>query len=502
MKTHRLRKFKIVPGAQYGTPKEVWGFRTAKMRGHPQDIAKSLFAANEDLFGLKKIRLGRPRIVESLGAQHIIYQQRVDGMRVYRAYVTAHVARDGSVYLVKNRAVPANYTLPEAPFSLSRQEAQHRALRSVSSHGKQLTVMDIEKIWFPRKKTLRPSYRVRVHRVKPRQDWIIYVDGATGKVLRRYDNLAARTAKARVFDPNPVIALGGADKLVEGQKFVPPPTKAYRSVTLRNLRANGYLDGQRVTTKPTRRRVRSSTGDFIFDSKHRAFEEVMAYYHIDRAIAYLEALGYRDLKAIFHTPLPVDANGTEEDNSFYSPHERSLTFGLGGVDDAEDAEIILHELGHAIQDAICPGFGQSQEAAAMGEGFGDYFSASFFADRKPERYRTSVGTWDAVRSHDNDPPCIRRVDEPLTYESFDHAADADEHVNGMIWSATLWNIRTAIGRDVADQIIIESHFQLDGFTTFARGARAIIDADRNVNNGRHAERLRQIFRQRGIGPVE
>jgi predicted metal-dependent phosphotriesterase family hydrolase len=82
------------------------------------------------------------------------------------------------------------------------------------------------------------------------------------------------------------------------------------------------------------------------------------------------------------------------------------------------------------------------------------------------------------------------------------AAGADEHVNGMIWSATLWKIRAAIGRDVDDQIIIESHIQLDGFTTFARGARAIINADRNVNNGRHAERLQQIFRQCGIGPVE
>jgi predicted metal-dependent phosphotriesterase family hydrolase len=55
---------------------------------------------------------------------------------------------------------------------------------------------------------------------------------------------------------------------------------------------------------------------------------------------------------------------------------------------------------------------------------------------------------------------------------------------------------------VADRIIIESHFQLDGFTSFAKGARAIIDADRNLFRGRHAAALRQIFRARGIGPVE
>jgi Zn-dependent metalloprotease len=248
--------------------------------------------------------------------------------------------------------------------------------------------------------------------------------------------------------------------------------------------------------------VRRSDGQFVFTSAQPAFEEVMAYFHIDRAIRYLESLGFRGERAIFRKPIAVDANGTQEDNSWYSPHDGSLTFGLGGVDDAEDAEIILHELGHAIQDAICPGFGQSAEAAAMGEGFGDYFAASFFAEKKTRRYRTSVGVWDGIQNDENDPPCVRRVDERLTYEVFDHDADADEHVNGQIWSATLWEIFTALGRKIADRIIFESHFQLDGFTTFARAARAIIDADRNLYGGRHVAQLRVIFRRKGIGPVE
>jgi hypothetical protein len=37
----------------------------------------------------------------------------------------------------------------------------------------------------------------------------------------------------------------------------------------------------------------------------------------------------------------------------------------GGVDDAEDADVILHEYGHAIQDNQVPGFGSSLEAGAM-----------------------------------------------------------------------------------------------------------------------------------------
>src|SRR5262249_61541378 len=112
----------------------------------------------------------------------------------------------------------------------------------------------------------------------------------------------------------------------------------------------------------------------------------------------------------------------------------------------------------------------------MGEGFGDYFAASFFAARKPARYRDTVMSWDGARL-DGDPPCVRRLDSALSYESFDHGARADEHDHGQIWSATLWGIWKAARRRVGDPIILDSHFQLDGCTNFARGARALLDAD-------------------------
>ena len=54
---------------------------------------------------------------------------------------------------------------------------------------------------------------------------------------------------------------------------------------------------------------------------------------------------------------------------------------------------------------------------------------------------------------------------------------------------------------MADRIITDSHFQLDGYTKIARGARAIIDADKNINGGRHVRKLRGVFEKRGIRPV-
>ena len=137
----------------------------------------------------------------------------------------------------------------------------------------------------------------------------------------------------------------------------------------------------------------------------------------------------------------------------------------------------------------------------MGEGFGDYLAGSFFERQKPERYRLTVIAWDGAY-YPGDPPCVRRLDSPHSFESFNHANGSHEHENGEIWSATLWDVRAALGRRCADEMIIDSHFQLDGFTSFARGARAILDADQNLNRGRHRKALLAVFRRRGIGPVE
>jgi hypothetical protein len=238
----------------------------------------------------------------------------------------------------------------------------------------------MELLWFPRADKLVPAWKVRLTREAPRQEWIVYLSAYNGAILNRYDNLAeAPVGRGLVFDPSPVTALGD-HALLLGRNRRPqrPPPVAYRQVVLRGLDGHGTLSGENVTTKLTRARVRRADLQFLLQSHERGFEEVMAYYHVDAALRYLEQLGYRGQLRIFSQPLEINANGTRDDNSWYSPIDRALTFGTGAIDDAEDAETILHELGHAIQDAICPDFGQSSEAAAMGEGFGDYFAASFF----------------------------------------------------------------------------------------------------------------------------
>ncbi|MBX3331758.1 MAG: M36 family metallopeptidase [Nitrospira sp.] len=500
------RGFKQVKGDHYGTPKEVWGFRTKATHSSPCAIARDFLLANADLFQITQDVGGLviQRMIRSLGATHVILKQMHKGHRIHRGYLSVHIDRSGRVFLAKNRAVPAHLLPDTFKSTLTREDAVRQARRYLPKKERLATQRETELVWFPRSVDLIPAWKVRLTREAPREEWLVYLNARTGAKLSQYNNLAeASTGRGLVFDPNPVTSLGDHQLLIAPNKRVrQPPPVAYREVALPGLDTSGTLSGEKVTTEGTRARVRSASGTFLLRSHQRGFEEVMVYYHIDAALRYLEALGYRGRRAIFRTPVRANATGTRDDNSWYSPVDRSLTFGTGAIDDAEDAETILHELGHAIQDAICPDFGQSAQAAAMGEGFGDYFAASFFESRKPASYRQTVMSWDGLLlglGARSDPPSLRRLDDIRSFKKFDEAGD--EHDNGTIWSAALWEIRKALGRKVADTLIIESHFQLDGFTTFARGARAIIDADKNLYGGKHHTVLVRIFRRRKVGPL-
>jgi hypothetical protein len=329
-----------------------------------------------------------------------------------------------------------------------------------------------------------------VDTTKPRCEWKMYLDAFTGEVLYRTNLLRTANGEGRVFNPNPVVSLN--DTSLESDSKVPPA--AYVDVVLRDLKPGGHLDGPFVSTKRTPNRVKRANRKFTFFRSDRAFKEVMVYFHIDAAQRYIQDLG---IDNVLNRPIEVHIDGRSDDNSEYSPTTKGLTFGIGGVDDAEDAEIILHEYGHAIQDDQVPGWGESPEAGAMGEGFGDYFAGSFFADAKPANLRPAIGSWDAVAYSDDNPPCLRRVDSTKKYPK-DIAHEV--HADGEIWSACLWELRRKLGRRANDRLVLAHHFLLKKDALFEDAAKAMLLADENLNGGKNKNDIRDVFVRRGILP--
>ena len=85
----------------------------------------------------------------------------------------------------------------------------------------------------------------------------------------------------------------------------------------------------------------------------------MAYYHIDRAQQYFRRLGLEPINAepqnLSPTRFPTTTPSTRRARDEMQP-------GTGGVDDGEDADVIVHEYGHAVQDAQPDAFGGSSRA--------------------------------------------------------------------------------------------------------------------------------------------
>ena len=267
------------------------------------------------------------------------------------------------------------------------------------------------------------------------------------------------TGTGRVFFPNPVASL--QDQTLTDQKDADYAAlqPAYRTVTLTNLDGSGYLRGDWATiTSETGNPAYSPDNTFIYDRHDDRFEQVMAYYWVTEAQKYIQSLGFGTTRRPINMESQnIRINQWGLDNSFSWDKKDVLRFGKGGVDDAEDAEVILHEYGHAMLDSQSTpfgAFGASLEAGAIHEGFGDYWAATVTAVIAPTPDPACIADWDSVSYTASAPHCLRRLDMNLHYPE---DLNGRVHHDGQIWSQALWEIRGQLGHATADTLILEAH---------------------------------------------
>jgi Zn-dependent metalloprotease len=226
----------------------------------------------------------------------------------------------------------------------------------------------------------------------------------------------------------------------------------------------------------------------------------MAYYWVTEAQKYMQSLGFgTQYGPINMESQDIRINQYGIDNSYSWDKHDVLRFGKGGVDDAEDAEVILHEYGHAIQDSQAGpgGFGFSAESGAIGEGFGDYFAVTVSNVIAPTPDPACVADWDSVSYTSGTPHCLRRVDTNLHYPE---DLNGRVHHDGLIWSRALWDIRNALGNIVADTIILDAQFGFDPATTMPAAAQVTVDTAQQLYGSTEAAAVMAAFQARGILP--
>ena len=231
------------------------------------------------------------------------------------------------------------------------------------------------------------------------------------------------TGTGSVFVSNPVEDLNDQSLTDQKDSDAAVPAAAYHTVTLTDLDGSGYLRGRWAEiVSETGSPAYSPTNSFVYTRSQDEFEQVMAYYWITESQKYIQSLGFGTgrLRPVNMEPQRLRINQWGLDNSFATTHKDEIRLGKGGVDDAEDGQVITHEYGHAIHFSQNFSFA-SLEAGAISEGFGDYWSVT-----TTEVVRQKLGLpalsdpacvadWDST-SYDPTPPhCLRRVDSDLHY---------------------------------------------------------------------------------------
>jgi zinc metalloprotease ZmpB len=310
------------------------------------------------------------------------------------------------------------------------------------------------------------------------------------------------TAPAQVFAPNPVADLG--IQTLTDQKdadyFSADPTlaRAYHRVTLTDLDRSGTLTGSYAKVISETGKAAANTGNgFIYTRDQDQFEQTMAYHWVTQAQRYIQSLGFGStLPKVNERQQLLRINQFGGDNSFYreGTGKLTITLGKGGVDDAEDAEVIVHEYGHSVQDNQVPGFGSSPDAGAIGEGFGDYLAVTVSAHEAPTADEPCVADWDSVSYTSTTPHCLRRVDRSKDYRE---DLVGEVHADGEIWSRALWDIHNALGAKLADTIIIRAQFDFTPGISMPAAARKTIDTA-GLYSTSAQKAVRAAFAARGL----
>jgi hypothetical protein len=523
--------------------------------GHATDpaaVAMDFVATHHDVFQLdadaaREFVVARVDGDRAGDVRHVTLQREYNGIPVFQGAISVHMDPGNGVFRVLGDdsyhiAAPSNRTMldpAEAVVAAGRALGVTLVPSLVESTGQRqvfdasaaLDPIDVDqKIVHVAEGDDRFAYQVTVSWLddsRQQQYQLVLIDAADGSLLANYS--LVDTFKGRVFNRSPganpttdarVVMSFDGDPTASPAGWVGTARKTAgnNAVTATDLNGNNKVDRKEIQPAAND----SGSFDFPFSpaqspSASRAAAVTTAFFLVndfhDRtyALGFTESAGNFQAKnfgrgGLQNDPVNTDVQdgaGTNNANFATPPDGRSprmqmflFTVTGGDVEDGGfDATVIYHEYAHGLSNRLVGGGTttclRGLQSGGMGEGWGDFMSATFLNDPVVGAYVTG----DAVRGI----RAFSMARSPLTYGDIRSGRLAEVHDVGELWAAALWDLRKRVGAATVEQLVVSGMKLTPCNPTMLNARDAILQADATINHGANECAIWAAFAGREMG---
>lgn len=219
------------------------------------------------------------------------------------------------------------------------------------------------------------------------------------------------------------------------------------------------------------------------------YEFLNVFFHLQNVAEYWKKLGFAYLADTVNID-PHALSGADESAFDRLSNPPNIEFGNGGVDDAEDADAIVHEYTHAAMHSIHEDAYIGTERQSVEEGICDFSAAVYSLLFSPNHYG-EVFNWDGH----NEFWSGRNLNNNRKYPK---DKTGQTHIDGQIFGAALWDLGRTIGFDSTLALLFESIPLMQANISMKQAAKNLLLIDSLNHQGKYQWAISRALALHGL----
>lgn len=431
---------------------------------------------------------------QSQVGKHFTYYQTYRGFPIHNSFIKLNVANNGSVLsLIFQGYNTAAWLLDSQSAKVALWEKEYQGTTFLN---KEVCIDVLNN---------QPEMVLKLTYFDPRplvcETWLINESGPYSKE-NNVTYFKDTTIKVRVFSPDPLTTAKSYYRApfldyndsnyteIDAQQKIFEVKATFDESNNTFLLRSGKKEMNDINGTPVNNVPALTQSNFYFTRNQKEFESVNAFYHISQMENYIKSLGLNNLDA---SPLSIDGQGKEDDNSAFveALNPKVILFGLGGVDDAEDADVVVHEYMHYVSAMAAPNSNNGFERTAIDEGLADYFATAYSKNIDTFRWQ-DMFTWDGHNEYWKG----RRMVNSRTYP--DSLIANDIHTSGLILAGMMIDLHDAIGRKDCDLLMLNAMYNFFPLMGYDELTTILLQTEKALFNEKYKCLLLKNMRERGL----